>query len=1147
MSRNNQSVGKFFWQSLVLISWIFVVTTATTSHAEPTKPKTDKPSKEAPHHWISFVTTQGTWMHFDVSPDGQQIVFDLLGDLYLLPMSGGQATPLTTGTAYDMQPSWSPDGKFILFTSDRDGGNAPWIMDIKTRNMRQITRSKWVDLNKAIWSPDGNYVVYRRRIPDRRSIGVVELWMVHVLGGRGIQLTRGNEIGDANDPAFSRDGRYLYFATRGRHLYNRNPHEGIWDVQRLNLETHERLLISRNSSCPTPSPQGHLLALVRRVGSKTAILLHNLATGQENLLVDHLDRDQHEGFAMNGTYPSLRWSADGQFLFYSAQGHFWKVSVTTGKTTPIRFSAKIHQKVAQALQVTTRIQQTHFSPRILRWVKLHPSRPYVIWNALSQTWIASWPKIENPRPLFSDTPTNFAPAFSADGQWLTYVTWHDQTRGHVWIRPFHADGTVGTARRVTQVAGYYNNPAFSPDGKHLTFVRASGSEARGLPNTYQPWLQIVHFDLGSGRENPVVFLPSRGVLGRMPHPQFSRDNQRIYFTRLHNKGYHSHTTLCSIRTDGTVERKHLDVYAAEDMIVSPNEQWVVFQQLHQVYVSVLPKAQKTPVALQIPDGNLGGSTLPVLRLSTIGGSWPQWGPDSLITWSLGNSLYTLPFSQIQQALQEKAEKALALPPAKKAKKSPTSRPVRLSQTNKPTGLPTTTPTKTSKEKTSKDAKTPKDLNPTETVLSFQVAEAHPTGCYALTGLRLVTMRGSEVIPQGTLVVQNAQIADVGPQNRVKIPKNCKVFTMTGKTATPGFVDVHAHLHYTTLPIYPQHHWQHYVNLAYGVTTVFDPSAPTEFVFGLGENIRAGNTVGPRVYSTGFILYGAENTHKAIVHHLKQAREHLQRLKRLGALGVKSYMQPTRQQRQWVMKAAREENILVVPEGGGNLSMNLTMILDGHTGIEHALPVTPLYRDVVQLFARSKTGYTPTLLVAYGGISGEIFFFQSQSIWNDRKLQRFMPPRLLDARGRRTSIHVHDKDWNHQRVAKYANEIVKAGGQVQIGSHGQLQGLGYHWELQALGQGGMSNHHVLRAATFHGARYLGLHKDIGTLEKGKLADIVIFDQNPLQSLKHLRSIQRVIKQGYMYEAATMNRIWPTPQHRPVFFWNTPQIGKVTPHP
>ncbi len=1113
---------------------------ATAQAAPPrkrSKVSKGKKAKEAPFSWVTFETTQGTWMHLDLSPDGKQIVFDLLGDLYLLPITGGKAKPLTDGQAYDVQPKWSPDGKSILFTSDRSGGNDTWALDLKSGKMRQLTHTKWISANKAVWSSDGQYVVHRKRITDRRSIGVVELWMYHVWGGRGVQLTSGKRIGDANDPAFSPDGRYIYFASRGRHRYNRNPYQGIWNVQRLDLQTRTTQMVTRNASCPTPSPDGNTLAIVRRVGSKTAILLHNLKTGEERLLTDNLDRDQHEGFAMNGTYPSFRWTSNGSHIVYAAQGHFWKVSVTSGKRTPIKFVAKVRQKVTDALRVTTRINQSKFSPKILRWPSLHPSGKFVVWNALGQIWIASWPGAKKPRRLLPGKALHYAPSFSADGKWLTYVTWSDRGRGHVWMRPFSAKGSVGKARRVTKLPSYYNNPSFSRDNKHVVFTQASGTESRGLPNTYQPWLKIVHANLSTGKLSDVVTVRSRGSLSRMPHAQFSRDGKRVYFSRRSYQRYKSYETLCSIRLDGTDERKHVKIYAAEDMIVSPDEKWFLFRQLHHVYAAVLPMGQPKPLSLGVPNGRTGGSRLPTMRLSKVGASWPQWGPNGLVTWNLGQDFYTLPWKQVTDEFERKARNAYsskkvnkALAKAKKKLSSkPASRPVKKAKAKK---------TKAKEEAKKKKSR----LKPTETKLVVETPVATPQGCYALTGMRLITMRGKEVVPQGTIVVEQGAIAAIGASSKVKVPSGCKSFDMKGKTALPGFVDTHAHLHYKTLPIYAQNHWEHYVNLAYGVTTVFDPSAPTEFVFAIGERIRAGLTAGPRVYSTGFILYGAENSHKAIVHKLDDARNHLKRLKRLGALGVKSYMQPTRQQRQWVMQAAREEKLLVMPEGGGNLSMNLTMILDGHTGIEHALPVTPLYRDVVQLFARSKTGYTLTLLVAYGGISGEVFFLQNYPIWNDPKLKRFFPPRLLAARGRRTSIHVHDNDWNHIRVAKYANKIVEAGGQVHLGSHGQLQGLGYHWEMWALKQGGMSNHHVLRAATLHGARYLGLHKDIGSLEKGKRADIVICDKNPLENVKNVSTIRWVVKQGYIYEADTMDRQWPSEKPRPQFPWWMRPVGK-----
>jgi imidazolonepropionase-like amidohydrolase len=216
---------------------------------------------------------------------------------------------------------------------------------------------------------------------------------------------------------------------------------------------------------------------------------------------------------------------------------------------------------------------------------------------------------------------------------------------------------------------------------------------------------------------------------------------------------------------------------------------------------------------------------------------------------------------------------------------------------------------------------------------------------------------------------------------------------------PGLIDVHAHLGYAVLDVNPQKDWQYYANLAYGVTSSHDPSASTHIIFSQSEMISAGLMVGPRIFSTGFILYGAIIQDLAKIESYADALSHIRRLKSLGAFSVKSYMQPRREQRQWLIRAAAAENMLVMPEGGGNLPVNMGMILDGHSGIEHALSVGAIYKDVVQMFAQSRVGYTPTLLVAYGGQRGENWFYQHYNVWENEKLQSFFPPREIDSRAR----------------------------------------------------------------------------------------------------------------------------------------------------
>ena len=300
------------------------------------------------------------------------------------------------------------------------------------------------------------------------------------------------------------------------------------------------------------------------------------------------------------------------------------------------------------------------------------------------------------------------------------------------------------------------------------------------------------------------------------------------------------------------------------------------------------------------------------------------------------------------------------------------------------------------------------------------------------------MRGDEVIEDGTLVVDGNHVVSIGKRSDVALPDGATVIDGRGKTVMPGIIDVHAHLHYNALDIEPTQPWEYLVNLAYGVTTTHDPSAATELVFAQSELVKSGRMVGPRVYSTGYILYGAKNPNKAEIDSLDDARKHLKRLKAVGAFSVKSYNQPRRTQRQWIISAAREEQMLVVPEGGSLLAQNLTMCLDGHTGIEHNLPVAPLYRDVVTLFAQSGTGITPTLIVTYGGLNGEYWWYQHDRVFEKQPLLSLSPPGWLEAKARRRDAFAFDDDFQHLKVAEACAKILRAGGHLQLGAHGQLQ-------------------------------------------------------------------------------------------------------------
>ena len=372
------------------------------------------------------------------------------------------------------------------------------------------------------------------------------------------------------------------------------------------------------------------------------------------------------------------------------------------------------------------------------------------------------------------------------------------------------------------------------------------------------------------------------------------------------------------------------------------------------------------------------------------------------------------------------------------------------------------------------------------------------------------------------MVEGDRIVAVGPTDETPVPDGALEIDTSGMTLLPGLIDAHWHGRQGSQEVVPDRNWMNYAALAFGVTTAHDPSNDTSTFFAASEMQRAGVVEGPRLFSTGTILYGANGDIRAEVETLDDARSHLRRLKAQGAFSVKSYNQPRRDQRQKIVKAARELEMMVVNEGGALFNHNMTMVADGHTGIEHSLSVGAIYDDVLQFWgANPGVGNTPTLGVAFGGIEGERYWYHHTNVWENERLLNFVPRDRIDARSRRR-VMAPDEDYNHFRAAKVVNELRQAGVTIQVGAHGQREGLAAHWEMWMFEQGGMTPHEALQSGTILGARYLGLDGDLGSIEAGKLADLIVIDCNPLETLRCSENVRWVIAGGRVYDALTMRR-------------------------
>lgn len=1032
------------------------------------------PSKD-----VQIDVSEGTWMSVDVSPDGKEIAFDLLGDLYTIPIGGGEARALTSDVAWQMQPRYSPDGRHIAYTSDQGAGDNIWIMDRDGKNPKQVTKESFRLLNSPSWEPGGDYIVARKHFTSQRSLGAGEMWLYHRSGGGGLQMTKKpNDQKDAGEPVFSPDGRYLYFSqdiTPGPIFeYNKDPNTEIFVIQRLDRHTGETERFVRGaggSVRPTPSPDGKRLAFIRRVRGKSVIHLYDLRSGEEWPIYDGLDRDMQETWSIHGVYPSMAWTPDSKSLVFWAGGKIHRIDTASQKVSQIPFHVKATKKVYEPVRFPVEVAPDEFPTRMLRWTQVSPKGDRVVYHALGHLWVRNLPNGTPKRLTRQDDHFENFPSFSRDGKWVVYTTWDDEKLSTV--RVVSADG--GQGRVVVDDPGHYVEPVFSPDGKTIVFRRAEGGFLRT-----PAW----------SRDVGVYKVPAAGgkpelVTEEGFAPHFGAENGRLFVVRPGEKNQ-----LVSLGLDGKDEQVHLSSENAMEVRVSNDGRWVAFVDHFNAYVA--------PFVVTGQAIELGPETsaIPVTKVTREAGQYLHWSGDSKeLHWSLGPQLFSLDLKNAFTFLEGAPEK-LPDPPA--------------------SGVD----------------------------IGLKVKADKPTGTVAVVGGRIVTMRGDEVIEDGTVVVEGNRIRAVGPRGQVQVPAGAHVVGAKGKTVIPGLVDVHWHGAFGTDDIVPETNWNTYASLAFGVTTLHDPSNDTGTVFSAAELQRAGMIVSPRIFSTGTILYGATIPITAKVESLEDARGHIRRMKAVGAISVKSYNQPRRDQRQQILAAAREEGIMVVPEGGSLFQHNMTQVVDGHTTVEHSIPVARIYEDVRQLWGSTAVGYTPTLVVGYGGIWGENWFYAHDKVWANERLQRFVPREVLDERARRPFTAPED-EWGHFNNARIAAELQKAGVGVLLGAHGQREGLAAHWELRMFVQGGMPPLQALRAGTLDGARHLGMDKDIGSLEPGKLADLVVLDANPLEKIDNAEQVNLVMVNGRLFEGRRLDQVGNHPQKREPFFWErkAPAFGEV----
>ena len=1189
---------------------LLAVSATTTSVAQQAdKPKPPLPLEAA--RKAEFTATHGTWMSVDVSPDGQTIVFDLLGDLYTMPITGGRATRITSGMAFDAQPRFSPDGKRIAFVSDRSGGDNLWTMALDFRDTTQVSQGNGNLFVSPEWSPDGKYLVVSRASGPLGGAAKLEMYRV---GRRSaLPVIRGPQPFKTVGAAFSPDSRYIWYAGRnGDWTYNALfPQLQVYRYDREKGQS--TLMTSRYGSAfrPAVSPDGKWLVYGTREGSETGLRIRNLDSGDERWLAYPVQRDDMESRAPLDILPGYSFTPDNKSVVASYGGEIWRIPVEGGAAVKIPFEAPVKVDIGPEVKFSYRIDTTsNVNARQIRNPVASPDGKKLAFTAFDRLYIKDMPE-GTPRRVSDAQVSEHHPVFSPDGQWLAYITWDDTAGGHI-MKASLAGRTAPV--RLTRVPALYYNLAWSPDGQRIVATRGAARDMKEASGTFFGPLggEFVWVSAAGGDVNLIAPTGTRDVAHFV-----TNQPDRIY-------AYSFSEGLVSFRWDGTDIKRHLRVVGMPAgavgsldpdepmflprrvgmMVLSPEERAELEQNptppaaglimmspmggraLAQVgnHIYSVELAEVGGPVPVVSVGSPPGAPVPVRKLSDIGGEFPSWSNDGrYVRWSIGNALLTYDLNRAEaiddsvlEAGRERVGRALRVRAVLDSLKA--TRTVVDSIKKAGQLVPDSLKTKLngliadsvrthadilthqadsiraraqaiiaradSLRLTGPDSAkvdTTKLYTAKETRIYVPLERDVPKGVMVLRGGRVVSMKGMQIIENADVIIRDNRIVSVGPRDSVPIPDGAEIVDVTGKTLSPGFVDTHYHAQWLIPEIHPSQAWQYLATLAYGVTTTRDPQTGSTDILSYGDRVETGGMLGPRIYSTGPGVFLGENIGSA-----EQAESVLKRYAEYyDTKTLKMYMSGNRQQRQWIIQAAKKLQLMPTTEGGLDFKLDLTHAMDGYPGVEHALPVAPIYEDVIKLFRASQTTNSPTLLVSYGGPFGENYYYARENVHDDAKMRRFAPEDNLDARSRRRGPGgggspgqagwFLEEEYVFRKHADFARRMIADSARIAIGSHGQLQGVGYHWELWAMGSGGMSNHDVLRTATIFGAEAIGLGQDLGSLEPGKMADILVFDRDPLADLRNTTSIRYVMKNGRLYDGNTLDEVWPRKRPMPAQPW------------
>lgn len=1016
---------------------------------------------------IIFHTDEGTNMNVDVSPDGGVLTFDLLGDIYLLPIEGGVATHLTTGRAWDQAPRFSPDGEIVYFVSDRVGVKNVWRITLADRSLQQITRSQSDILGGPNWSRNGGQLLAGVGDRHTRNTEVILQFIDPSIGTmtpinapsgpwvdmetfehnrRPVKIFSGVE---------SSDGQ-VYFSEA---QYNENLNRTSVRLYKFARKTQSLTVMTPpNASYSDYKPQishdGSLVAYFRQYSDRrTEVRILNRKTGQSRALIELENADDASYSPSDDSRPNYAFTPNNKHLVLSHDGKIRRVSLSSGSSEVVPFRVRVALEVWDRAQPIKQVLDETGEPNIVRWPSLSRDGRTMAFAAFGYIWMMALESGYVWR-LTDSSDFEYMPALSPDGKSVAYTSFAHTGNHYGSGRLFVADVDAQNRRELLAAPNEsYLLPKWSQAGDKIAVIREV--EENGRASAFLGWTQAAN-----GKFHQVGLAPASS----------SRSSFRIYARSVDfdEAGKHLLFSVPLSRSKIILVKAPLDGEGAKTIAVGEADIGGIAP-APDLKSLALTRRDGTVWVVPFSPGSEGamvGITNPdAQRISESGGYYVSWNGTRQITYGFGNNVYRYSMDG----------NALAVRPIKERLATPNG--------------------------------------------------SHPI---AFKGARLIGAADDDgaqrVIESGTIVLHGRRIAAVGAVDDVAIPTGAVIVDSDGTTIMPGLIDTHYHrIGGKELSAFglPNACFSDRSAIAYGVTTAWEPGgAVNDGVPATADLQRVGRIAGPRWSHSAMGAIGEPfellTTYTAATSAVRQHRK-------LGVAVLKEYNTPTREQRRWLSAAAHEHGLGIVSHIESFDGM-MTRVVDGFTGGDHPYIPVPFFRDVHELLRQTGYIWTPNIGISSGSVGG---YSDAQSYYRQHLLEH--RPGEQEKMAKITSTVCGGKNidpqpavpyGNHRvsRVAKQAAAASKNGVHIGISAH-NMPGLNLHAELWFLWKGGSAIEDILRGATLSNSEKLGLEIELGSLEPGKIADLLILNDNPLDDISHTLSLKYTVMGGIVYDSET----------------------------